>query len=374
MRVAILANFPVHVIPSLLGAKPPKGHYATWLPPLAEANAQDDGIERIWITLDENATEERRIEIWNQTMIILPTELKGRASTLFKKDRLAINRVLREIKPDLVHGWGTEDVHALAALTSGFPAVISMQGILTHYIFRARTDARTLLQAAIEFLILRRATAVTCESRWAKAIVQRLAPRAEITCVEYGAHVDFFKAAWQPEPERPIALFVGTLDRRKGFQDVLKAFHSPTLQGTELWVVGDGPLGVPEDAPPNVKFLGRLKRPEVIAQMEKAWCLVLPTRADTSPNVVKEARVMGLPVITTPYGGQSDYIEDGRNGYLVEPDDIAALTDRIHRLLSNYTFCRERGAAGWEADRAQFRIELTAEKFRNLYRSLCPTA
>ena len=106
--------------------------------------------------------------------------------------------------------------------------------------------------------------------------------------------------------------------------------------------------------------------------MEKAWCLVLPTRADTSPNVVKEARVMGLPVITTPYGGQSDYIEDGRNGYLVEPDDIAALSDRIHHLLSDYTFCRERGAAGWEGDRAQFRIELTAEKFRNLYRSLCP--
>ena len=106
--------------------------------------------------------------------------------------------------------------------------------------------------------------------------------------------------------------------------------------------------------------------------MEKAWCLVLPTRADTSPNVVKEARVLGLPVVTTPCGGQSDYIADGRNGYLVQPADIASLTDGLHRLLSDSPFCRERGAAGWETDRVLFRIELTAEKFRQLYRTLCP--
>lgn len=374
MRVAILANFPLHVIPSLSGVKPPKGHYATWLPPLAEANAQGDGIERIWITLDPNFAEEKRTTIWNQTLVVLPTSAKGRASSLFKNDRAAIARVLREFKPDLVHGWGTEDVYALAALTSGYPAIVSMQGILTHYIFQARIDARTLFQAAIEFFILRKAKSVTCESRWGKAIVQRLAPRAEITCIEYGVHDDFFKASWQPDADRPAALFVGTLQTRKGFQDVLKAFHSPTLQGSELWVAGDGPLGVKEGAPPNVKWLGRLDRTQLIAKMEKAWCLVLPTRADTSPNVVKEARVLGLPVVTTPCGGQSDYIEDGRNGYLVQPADIATLTDRLHRLLSDYRFCRERGSAGWETDRAFFRIEVTAEKFRQLYRLLCASA
>ena len=335
-----------------------------------EANSKEDGIERVWITLNEDITERKEITFCNQQFIVLPTRKKGRASSLFKEDRAAIARTLREINPDLVHGWGTEDVYALAAATSGFPFVISMQGILTHYILHSRTDARTLFQAMQEFFILRRTKALTCETRWAKSILQRRAPGAEITCIEYGAHSDFFNASWQPDPERPVVLFVGSLVARKGIQDALKAFQSPRLKESELWVAGNGPLEDKEGAPPNVKWLGRLDRSQLIAKMAKAWCLVLPTRADTSPNVVKEARVMGLPVVTTPCGGQSDYIEDGRNGFIVEPGDIPRLIDRLHQLLSDYEFCRQRGKDGWEKDRALFRADLMAEKFRQLYRAL----
>jgi glycosyltransferase involved in cell wall biosynthesis len=74
--------------------------------------------------------------------------------------------------------------------------------------------------------------------------------------------------------------------------------------------------------------------------------------------------------VTTPCGGQSDYIEEGRNGFLVEPGEIANLTDRLHRLLSNYEFCRQRGKDGWEQDRSLFRTDLMAEKFRHLYRDI----
>jgi len=370
MRVAILANFPLHVIPSLGEGLSSSGHFATWLPPLAEASSREDGIERYWITLSDAVTEQKEVTFWNQTFIVLPTSKKGRASSLFKEDRAAIAKALRQINPDVVHGWGTEDVYALAAVTSPYPSIVSMQGILTHYIFHARTDWRTCFQALLEFFILRKTKILTCESRWAKPILQRRAPRAEIGCVEYGVHPDFFAAQWQPDPNRPVALFVGTLVPRKGIQDVLKAFRSPQLKGSELWVAGSGPLEKMMEGMPNVKRLGRLDRPHLIEAMSKTWCLVLPTRADTSPNVVKEARVMGLPVITTPYGGQSDYIREGENGFLVEPDDITSLTDRLHTLLSNHEFCLQRGKDGWEQDRSLFRAELTAEKFADLYKEL----
>lgn len=368
MRVAIFANFPLHVIPSLDEGIGPSEHYATWLPPLAEANAREDGIQRYWITLSDAITERKEVVFWNQTFIALPTRKKGRASSLFKEDRAAIAKTLRQIKPDLVHGWGTEDVYALAAVTSGYPSIVSMQGILTHYIFHARVPLRTLFQAFLEFFILRKAKELTCESRWAKPILQRRAPRAKITCVEYGVHSDFFDAGWKPDPQRPAALFVGTLEPRKGIQDVLAAFHSPRLEGIELWVAGNGPLK--NKGPAHVKWLGRLGRKQLIEKMSKAWCLVLPTRADTSPNVVKEARVMGLPVITTRYGGQSDYIMDGKNGFIVEPGDIKVLIERLDALLSNRAFCMDRGKDGWEEDRALFKVDLTAEKFRRLYREV----
>ncbi|MCE0484476.1 MAG: glycosyltransferase family 4 protein [Methylacidiphilales bacterium] len=370
VRVAILANFPLHVIPSLSSGKAPTGHYATWLPPLAEANATGDGIERIWITLCDEIEKKTEGVFWNQRFIILPSRKTGRASSFFREDRAAIQAVLREIRPDLVHGWGTEDVYALAAVTSGFPAVISMQGILSHYVLHTQSDARMWFQALLELYLLRRTRALTCESRWARPILQRRAPRAEITCIEYGAHPDFFEATWTPDPANPAAIFVGTVAARKGIQDALKAFATPELKETELWVVGSGPLEDWENAPPNVKWLGRLDRARLIEKMSKAWCLVLPTRADTSPNVVKEGRVMGLPVVTTPCGGQSDYIEEGRNGFIVNPGDIANLTSRLHQLLSDFDFCRQRGLDGWEADRAIFRTDVMAEKFRALYREV----
>jgi glycosyltransferase involved in cell wall biosynthesis len=245
-----------------------------------------------------------------------------------------------------------------------------MQGILSHYILHSKTDARTWFQAMMELYILRRTRALTCESRWARSILQRRAPQAEITCIEYGAHPDFFNATWQPDPTRPAALFVGTVAARKGIQDALKAFASLKLKDAELWVAGSGPLEDREGSSPNVKWLGRLNRAQVIEKMSKAWCLVLPTRADTSPNVVKEARVMGLPVVTTPCGGQSDYIENGRNGFLIAPGDISNLTDRLHQLLSDCDFCVQRGKEGWVTDRAFFQTNLMAEKFRQLYQNL----
>ena len=370
MKVVILAAFPVHLLTGFERIQSPAGHYATWLPPLAEANAYDDGIERYWITLSDEITERKETTFWNQVFIVLPTAKKGRASSFFKKDLAVIAETLGQINPDVVHGWGTEDVYALAAVASGYPAIISMQGILTHYIFHTRTDSRTLFQALLEFFILRKAKRVTCESHWAKPIIRRRAPSAEIECIEYGVHSDFFNASWQPDPDVPAALFVGTLVARKGIQDVLKAFYSSQLQKVELWVAGSGPLEKMAEGMPNVKLLGRLDRFRLIEKLSKAWCLVLPSRADTSPNVVKEARVMGLPVITTRHGGQSDYIRNGKNGFLVEPGDISRLTDCLNTVLSNHEFCLQRGKDGWEHDRSLFRAELTAKKFGNLYKEI----
>ena len=370
MRVAILANFPLHVIPSLSGGKPAKGHYATWLPPLAEADAQEDGIERIWITLDQNVTEDKRVTIWNQTLIVLPTSATGRASSFFRKDRAAIARVLRELKPDLVHGWGTEDVYAWAAVESDFPSVVCMQGILSYYILHAKIDWRTCFQALFELHVFRKGTTFVGESPWAAAILKKKMPDKEIVQIDYAVHPDFFAGKWAPDPQAPIALFAGTLEQRKGFDDVLQAFRSPLLKNHTLWVAGTGPMLEEARKQPNVKLLGRIDRPQLIEAMSKAWCLVIPTRCDTGPMIVKEARVAGLPVVTTKEGGQSTYIKEGGNGFFVRKGDISSLAERLDALLSNYDFCLQRGKDGWEQDRASFRVELMAEKFRELYRSI----
>lgn len=330
----------------------------------------DSSLTIHWVTLSTEVTEPRTVEYLHQTFHILPTATRKRASTLFRQDRAAIRAVLSEIKPDLVHGWGTEDVYALSAVTSGYRNMVSMAGLLSHYVLKTKMHPRDYFQAALELFILRKADLITVETEWGRKVLQRRT-RRPIELVEYGVRPHFYDIPWQPDPAKPVALFIGSIQPRKGIQDAVSAFAYRGLSGYELRIAGagSGPWAdaLRRRATPNVTWLGQISPEQTAQELSRAWCLVLPTRCDTSPNVVKEARVIGLPVITTSAGGQSDYIHDGENGFIVPCGQTGVLAERLECLLKNYDQCRAMGAARREEARGYFRPERTADKFVRIY-------
>jgi len=374
VRVAILADFPLHVIPEFGEGFRPTGHYATWLPQLCEAFADYPELDAHWIVMNSRVGNSREVRWKNQTFHVLATTSSRRASTLFARDRKAIADCLAKIKPELVHGWGTEDVYAWATVRSGFPNIVSMQGILTDYVLRNRMHPRVYLQALLEMYVLRKADVITTESAWGRDIVLRRAPRARVELVEYGVLNRFLEIAWKPDSQKPVAIFVGSIIARKGIQDAVAAFCDPSLAHAELWIVGgDGgkwEAGLRAKSTPNIRWLGRLPSDKVADLLSRAWCLVLPTRADTSPNVVKEARVIGLPVISTPCGGQTTYIQDGENGFLVQPGDVSGLTKALGKTLSDFDRVITMGRCRHEEHRALLNPRRTAQGFINLYRDM----
>lgn len=374
VRVAILADFPLHVIPEVGERFQRAGHYATWLPQLVGAFENYPELEAHWIVMSARVATPLEFRWKNQTFHVLPTSAKGRAATLFRADRKAIRDCLGRIQPRLVHGWGTEDVYGLAAVTCGLPNLVSMQGILSHYILKSRMPARAYLQAFIEIFILHKAQCITTESIWGRAVVLRRNPRARVELVEYGVQDHFLEMQWNPDPQKPTAIFIGTVASRKGIQDAVEAFRAPALAGAELWVVG-GVFGAWSErlrasAPQNVKWLGRQSAQETANLLRRAWCLVLPTRADTSPNVVKEARVIGLPVVSTRCGGQVAYIEQGKNGFLVEPGDISSLARSLSEILGDLEKCKKWGAHDQENHRQLLHPQETARNFYRVYEKL----
>jgi glycosyltransferase involved in cell wall biosynthesis len=374
MKIAVLADFPTHCIEGFPGAVNPCGHFATWLPQIAESFERIPGLEVHWIVLSPDVSEALTLESFGQRFHVLRTSASGRATSFYREDRKQINRKLREIEPDLVHGWGSEDVHGFAAARSGYPCLISMQGLLTHYMLKNRMNARQYFCAWIEWRMLRTARYVTCESKWGLEVVRKRARRAQLFQVEYGVDPRFFSVKWSPDPDRKSVIFVGTLAPRKGVMDLIQAFADPKLAEVELWICGGGSgryaKRMAAKATPNVKWLGYLSREETAERMARAWCLALPTRCDTSPNVVKEARTIGMPVVTTPCGGQSDYIEDGRNGFLVAPGGIRRLREALSRTVGELEFCRSLGAYRHEEQRAFFEPGRTGEAFARIYREL----
>jgi glycosyltransferase involved in cell wall biosynthesis len=88
---------------------------------------------------------------------------------------------------------------------------------------------------------------------------------------------------------------------------------------------------------------------------------VLPSFMEAFPLVVLEAMASSLPVVATNVGAIPDMIEEGVNGYLVEPRDPEALTARLSRLLRD---CELRSSLG-EMGRKRFLSYYTVASFEN---------
>lgn len=212
---------------------------------------------------------------------------------------------------------------------------------------------------------------VTVESKWGAEVVKRRRGNKPIEIVEYGVRKSFYEVSWCPQEQNPYAVFVGTIHPRKGIEDLVAAF-SKLERRYRLKVIGTGDAKYVKElqrrSTDNIEWLGGQPLEAVQKEMSQAWGLVLPTRADTSPNVVKEARVIGLPVITTRNGGQSSYVREGEDGYFVESEDAGGLIKKIREVLGSLVKAREMGDQGRKNYRELFLAKRTAEVFSKIYK------
>jgi glycosyltransferase involved in cell wall biosynthesis len=142
------------------------------------------------------------------------------------------------------------------------------------------------------------------------------------------------------EPGR--VLCVGRLDKCKG-QDVLiraLALLGPEAGAPVVEFVGDGPcraeledlarqLGVGQ----RCLFSGTLPHREALARMRAATLTVVPSRSEALGCVALESMALGTPVVASRAGGLAELVRDGLDGYLVPPEEPAALSQQLKVLL-----------------------------------------
>lgn len=373
IRVAVIAEFPVGVLTGKMMGRG-GGQAATWLPQLAKEWQKARDCEIHWCVLDQTVGKPSSVRKWNQTFHRIPSSGVSVGMLLGRwPQRLAYRKILRDINPDVVHCWGTETLHGAALLEFDGPKVLSMQGVVTTY---AKTGDlkgwRWKLFEHWESGSIRRATRVTSESQWGLDRVAEIAPGKRMDKVEYGVFPSYYDIEWEPQVEQPRIFFAGGLSRLKGVDILLEMLRRHPDRKWKMVFAGggylEGSLRALND--PNVEVLGVLETDEVQAQMTKAWALVLPSRADTSPNVVKEARVIGLPVIASPHGGHAEYIQHGVDGEIVSSEDPDQWFRALDGLAADFDLCRTMGRIHLQHFREYFRPENTASQFLNLYREL----
>jgi glycosyltransferase involved in cell wall biosynthesis len=95
--------------------------------------------------------------------------------------------------------------------------------------------------------------------------------------------------------------------------------------------------------------------------------LVFPTRKDVFGLVNIEAMQWGIPVVSSTVGAIPEIIRDGVNGFIVDPDDIEALADRVLRLVRDPGLRQCMGKAGRELYERNYSLEAY---YRNTRRAL----
>lgn len=373
-KIAILADFPHSALEGAVTGRG-GGQGCTWLPQLALGLAKQDEFEIHWISLDRGLKSPVVDRALGQYFHRIPAvRFSIDLATGYWSARRGLRRAIRKIGADLVHAWGTERIYPCALLGLEVPTILSMQGVLTEYARIGSLDPGWRWRAMVrsEPGFIRSATVVTCESQWGIDKVKAIDSGADCRMVEYGVHPSFFELEWQPGQGEPYLLYVGSLGPRKGFDVLLGALERLKERSWECRLAGDAAMhdAVAGRRLGKLRVLGLVDWQELRKQLSGAWAVTLPTRADTSPNSVKEARVVGAPVVASIHGGHTGYLRDGVNGRLIEQLDEVSLADALTDVMASFGRARQLGMGRHGEDREYLDPQRTAESFAELYREL----
>ena len=160
----------------------------------------------------------------------------------------AVRTKLREFKPDVVHGQGTERDCAISAALSGYPSVVTVHGVMRaiYELTRSRPLSYYWLARRLETFALRRTRGVIAISPYVDALVAPLTPR---TWFIPNALQSFFLAASSPPARRPGAprlVNVGVISPRKRQVELLEPLAKLRLEAKfEVTFVGKANAGDP---------------------------------------------------------------------------------------------------------------------------------
>lgn len=369
--IAILADLPIgRILPEQFGQF--ENSTTAWLYALFGELEKQSDFEIHWITLKRYTKQYEHIDHAKQHIHIVPAP--SLAIGLFTGHFIAsrrLRKVVNQLNPDLVHVWGIEMPYAKACADLKTKKLLSYQGILTACCQQVKMKIYPRLQAFWEQRTTPKYKNITCESPWAKKQVLQLAPDADIKLIEYGVETSFLNKDRQLS-EKTKCLYVGNLIGLKGINYLIEAFMRPELKHVDLYLAGQGNLRAIYEpmSTPNIHWLGQLNRPELRKHLSDAWCLVHPTLADTGPTCIKEALCMGLPIITTTHAGCKQYIEEGRNGYIIPIKDSEAIKEAVLKLTESREKAIAMGQYKLEENRAALDIRLTSKKIMALYQHL----
>ncbi len=379
LTVAWISDFPIEWLPDLPATLRhlPRVHPATWQMVLLEEFEKDASLNIHVILFRARIEQEVSYERNGVTFHVLKASGKQRLLSFFWVDTWRIRRLCRQLQPDLVHAWGSEKAAGLIASRLEWPFVMTIQGLFAWYAQQIKMPAYDRFITFVERLTLNRARVVTTESSFAVQFLKENFPKPKIHQAEHAPNWAFQQVVRRPQNSPVQFLSVGSLGQRKGTDLLLAALDrlTPEMDYRLKVICGPAPTyieslrsTVSARTWERIEFKHHLLPNEVAAELATPTMLLMPTRADTSPNAVKESVVAGVPVIASSVGGIPDYVIHGKNGLLFPAGDLGAFGQTLRAACQHPLFSQGRVDAETLAqEREYLSPTLMARKFLAAY-------
>ena len=195
--------------------------------------------------------------------------------------------------------------------------------------------------------VLNRSDYVIAQSNNTKSNAEKYYPnknKIDVIPLPY-ENIDFIEVPREELEMDPDAIYlisVGRMVKRKGYDNLLKALAEINDNKVKLIIIGEGPeketllqIIKDENLGNRVLLPGFVTEDVKFQYLKCADLYVLSSVHEGFGIVLQEAMQVGLPILATNYGGQTDIIEDRINGLLVEGNSVDALVNGIKQMLEN---------------------------------------
>ncbi len=278
---------------------------------------------------------------------------------------LALTRLLRRLAPTIVHTHSSKAgiLGRLAAAWAHVPIIIhSIHGF--GFTPEQPGSSRGILIAA-ERLAARVTTRFIAVSEANRQLGVRLGlfPKEQCVVIRSGVDLAAIRAgrvdvaatrrALGLDPSRPVVGMVAPMKPQKAPLDFVRLAAQMRLLNpdAQFVYVGGGELrGAMEDAiqrqglASTIRLLGWRRDPHEIMRCLDVF--VLTSRWEGLPRVYLEALACGVPVVGTRVDGAAEVVQDGVNGYLVDPGDVGGMAERVAGLLADRPLAAAMGRNG----------------------------
>ena len=298
---------------------------------------------------------------------------------------IKIVKILKELKPDVVHIHSLDYVHPLMvglvnSVTNGFKnLIVSVWGT---DIIGNTDNPGTLWGVLSKKYMFRQAEEITATSHFLAEATAKLSPKGKfIHVIPFGIDCSMFRKKEFRHADKKVQIgFIKHLEPRYGPDHLLRAMAIivKQYQDVELTVVGHGKmmdtlkeLSIHLRIEKHIGFTGYIpyeQIPEILAGMD---IFVMPSvEAETFGVAAIEAQAMEVPVVASNIGGVPEAVVDGKTGILIEPGNVEQLAEAIIKLVKEPELRQRMGEEGRKFVLRNYNIEENVRLFEQLYQNL----